>query len=181
MRAMFLGIAVWLSLAAQASAAQFVFAFSGIVTSVTAHAEVDGRSVDVGAPIAGGYSYDINAGNPEQTINNRFWFEAGTLERDIDNLLLLPGDKIASQIIFSPDNRPDLSYVEFMSLDASGIFDFRYTGRFGFLEFAALVDVRDVSPVPAPGGAALLACAGVGLMAMRRRVARAGQAAAPRA
>ncbi len=181
MRALFLGVSAWLLLVAPASAAQFVFAFDGVVTAVTAHAEVDGRSVDVGAPIVGGYSYDINPGNPEQTINNRFWFAAGTLVRDIENLLVLPDGKVTSQIIFSPDPRPDLRYVEFMTLDTSGRFDFRYTGHYGFLEFVALVDVRDVSPVPVPGGAALLACAGVGLMAMRRRVARAGQAAVPRA
>lgn len=164
-----LGIAIWLSLAASASAAQFVFAFDGTVISVTAHAETDGRSVEIGAPITGGYSYDINPNNSEQTINPLFWFATGTLVREIENLYVYPNGLVISQFMFWPDSRPDLSYVEFMSLDAAGRFDFRYTGHYGFLEFVAQLDVRDVSPVPAPGGIALLAGGILAAIAFRRR------------
>lgn len=173
MRNVLLGIGLWLSLAVQAAAAPVVYVFSGVITATNTFHTIDdvgGRSVEIGGAIAGGYSYELNPANPDQTINNRFWFSAGTLVRDIENLLLLPDGTIASQVDFRPDARPDLSYVEFMTLDPSNLFTFRFQGHYGIFDFTATMSER--REVPGPGALALLALGVAGLVATRRGAGR---------
>lgn len=144
-------------LAWPAAAAPIEYAFKGAVTAVAAHppGEDWGRVVTVGAALIGGYSYEINPGNPEQTINNRFWFAIEQLVRDNDNLLLMDGGKVYSEILFDPP-QAEFRYSEVFHVDPAAFF-FGFTNRYGWVHIdAAITDLARVVSVPAPAAILVL-------------------------
>lgn len=90
MRALTIAFTVAL-LGTAAEAAPVEIGFRAVVTDVYVHPIVDNpfAVLPIGAVIAGGYSYEINPGNPAQTINGRLWFTAGSVTRDNLGLTIL--------------------------------------------------------------------------------------------
>jgi hypothetical protein len=73
-----------------AAAAPIEFAFTATVVASATHppGETWGHAVPIGTIVTGGYSFEVNPGNPEQAINVRFWFDAGTFAYDVENMFV---------------------------------------------------------------------------------------------